>query len=119
MELKQITDEILERIRLLKIARAELQSRAEAKAGTVSDYYRKRAITIMALRNGEEFLLEGQPIKNPPVSIIESVARGICWKEKQARDLAESMYKNAVVGTESLKLEVNALQSILRIQDEA
>ena len=119
MELRKITTEILERIRLLKTARQELQPRAQAKADTVSGYYRKRAVTIMALRNGKKFELDGEEIQDPPVSIIESVARGICWEEKHARDLAESMYKNAVTGIDSLKLETNALQSILRIQDEA
>jgi len=59
-----------------------------------TDYERKLAITIINLRNGKEYELDGEIIKDIPVSVMEKIAKGICWKEKLEADLSESKYQN-------------------------
>lgn len=112
---RQITDNII----LLRKIRDQLKFRADDKAKALGEYEKKLAVTILKLRNSESVEFEGETITNPPVSIIEKLAKGICYKESIARDIAESNYKNAIIGLQSVQAIINALQSMLRYVDES
>ena len=53
-----------------------------------------------------------------PVTIIEKVARGICWQELLQKDKTEAEYLNGIIGIQSLLGELSALQSIFKHQEE-
>ncbi len=118
MELLKISQEIKNKIDLLAKGRAELSTRALAKAEAVSDYDRMLAKTLIALKNGVEFVLDEETIISPPATITEKIARGICWKEKLEQEKAEALYRNASLGLSSLMSELSALQSILKYLEE-
>lgn len=118
MELKNVQDAIREYIGILKKGRKELQHRADRKAETIGDYERELAKTIMKLRNGIEMELDGQRIKDPPATLIEKIARGICFRAKIDMELADAEYKNAIEGMRAIQAELNGFQSIGRYFDE-
>lgn len=94
--------------------RVGINALASAKARTISDYDRSLAITLIKMRNGVKMQLEGQTIENPPTTIMEKLARGICWKEKLAMEEAETRYKAHISSMDSIKAELNGLQSVNR-----
>jgi len=110
----EVATEIHSKIHLLAKGRALLQERAEAKAKAIGEYYKAKAKVAMQLRQGVAFKLDGVNIKDPPISNVETLTRGICWREKIARDLAESEYTNAIKGLDSIKAELNGLQSVFK-----
>ena len=118
MELIKLTDKIQEKIDLLAKGRQELSSRAVAKANASSDYDRQLAVTLISLKNGVEHILDEVSIINPPASTSERIARGLCYKQKLAMELADTLYRNAVIGMSALEAEVNACQSILKYLEE-
>ena len=117
MEPIRLANEIRNKIHELKAGRNELKNRAKNKAETLAIYEREISKVIIKLRNEIEFELDGNTIKNPPVSIIDKLAKGICWKEKLAAEQAEAEYRNAIKGMDSLMAELNGLQSINRYLD--
>ena len=117
MDLIRITNEIEDKIRDLGYARKELQKRANDRATAIGEYEKKLAMTVISLRNGQSMSLEGIEIKDPPTTIIDKIAKGLCYKEKIKSELAESAYKIAIVGIEALKAELSALQSIYKYQE--
>jgi len=72
---------------------------------------------LIQLRNGIEFELDGELVKDPPATLCESISRGICYKEKIAEETAITEYKNAITGMMALEAELNGLQSIYRHLD--
>jgi hypothetical protein len=117
-EVITISNEIRDGIKLLRQARDSLKARAQEKAESVGRYERELAKTIIRLRNGEVFEVDGFPIHNPPATITEKIARGICYQFKIKADVAESAYKGAVLALDATKTEINALQSLYRHLDE-
>ena len=117
MEPIKIAGEIREAIDRIRLGRTDLQRRAENKAKTLAEYEKTVSIVLIKLRNGVSYVLDGEKIKDPPVSIAEKVAKGICWKEKLAAEQAEAEYRNAVIGMQALLAELNGLQSIFRHLD--
>jgi hypothetical protein len=95
-----------------------LKERAEAKSRTIAVYDAKLAKTIISLRNGKEFEIDGEWIKDPPVTIIDKIARGVCWKDKLEMEKAEALYKNNIVTLNSIQAILNAYQSINKYQAE-
>ena len=112
METVKLSQLIEEKIKLLEAGRKELKTRAERKAETIATYDKRMAITMIELKNGVEVMWEGQKIQSPPATIIEKVAKGLCWKSKLEMEKAEAFYKNAVVGLSCIQAEMNGLQSI-------
>ena len=70
------------------------------------------------MRHGKEYELDGKKIVNPPVSIIERVARGICFKELLEKDMAETTYKNLIIKINLTEAQLNGWQSVFRYQKE-
>lgn len=118
MELIQVSKAIQEKILELSRGRNELKNRAKKKAENIANYERCLAIMMLKLKNGEEIEFDGEKIKNPQTTIIEKLARGICWREKLAMEQAEAEYKNAIVGMKAIEAELNGFQSINRYLDK-
>ena len=119
MELIKVSEKITQKIDLLEKGRHQLQVRAEAKALSTATYDRELAKSILMLKNNEEEIIwQGEKIKNIPVTILEKVAKGLCWKAKLEAEKNDLMYRNACIGMVALEQEISALQSIYRFQSE-
>ena len=118
MELLEISEKITNKIEQLTHFRDELDKSVEKKAESISNYEKTLAKTIISLRHGEEYELDGKKIVNPPVSIIERVARGICFKELLEKDMAETTYKNLIIKINLTEAQLNGWQSVFRYQKE-
>lgn len=119
MEIIQVSQQIELKIKTLEKGRALLQERATNKAETDALYDKAMAKTLIQLKNGVKFTLDDQVIENPPASYCEKIARGICWNEKLAMNLADAEYKNAIEGLRCIEAELNGWQSINRyLQDK-
>lgn len=103
------------KISLLEKMRTQLQNRAETKAKTSSDYDKAIAICILKLKNGQLMELDGEKIQDPATTIIEKIAKGICWKEKLEMEKGEQLYKALTSSIECVKSELNGLQSIFKV----
>ena len=123
MEAIKIADEIIRLNGQLKRGVKELQPRNDAKAVKAAEHDKDLAIWIIKLKTGKyepimaEFGLtvDDMPL---PATIIERVAKGLCWKSKLEADKADGEYKNAVVGIEAIKAQLNGNQSIYRHLEE-
>lgn len=94
-----------------------LKERSEKRATTEAEYEKQLSITILKLKNNNITEFEGQIINNPPATMLDKIAKGICWKYKLEMDKAESSYKNLLAGIDITKTEINALQSLLKYID--
>jgi hypothetical protein len=112
MEVMQIANEILENINLLKKMQIVIKERAENKAIALSEYDKSMAITIMKLKNGVEMQLDDVTISNPPATLIEKIAKGICWEAKQKMELSEALYKSCISNIDATQAILNGYQSL-------
>ena len=118
MEIVKVADKIEHRIDLLEKGRQVIQERAENKARKIAHYEKELALTLIKIKEGVEMELEGHKIKALPVSIMEKIAKGMCWKEKLDMELADAEYRNAIAGMRALEAELNGYQSIYRHLEE-
>ena len=70
------------------------------------------AKTLMGLKNGKSYELEGETIIDPPVTIMEKIAKGVCFREKMAMDRANLELKRVCRKMDGVKTKISALQSI-------
>lgn len=96
----------------LALMKSQTKDRSFNKAKTIANYDKKIAATIIRLRNGVEMQLEGMQILNPPTTVLDKIARGICWKERLEMEEADALYKSLITNIETTKAELNGLQSI-------
>ena len=118
MHVADVSKKIEQKIALLEKARGTLEGLANDKALAAAMYEKELAVTLIKLKNGKPFLLEGESVVNPPATICEKIAKGICWKSKLQADQAEANYKLAIIKLECVETEMNALQSINRYLDK-
>ena len=109
-----ISQQIEAKIKEIDRIRAEIKQRGEDKANTASEYDKQIALTLIGLKNGKVYTLEGQTINDPPATKTEKIARGICWEAKLEMDKAEANYKSILSNLEAVKAQLNGLQSIYR-----
>ena len=109
-----VSQKIQEKIKTLELGRSLLKERAEEKAYAIGEYEKTLAKTLIGLKNGKEYELEGEKIQNPPASYTEKIARGLCYQEKITAELGEMGYKNAIVGMQAISCELQGFQSIFR-----
>lgn len=114
-----ISDAIQDKIKLLEKMRKELRVRAENKANTSAEYEKAIAITLIGLKNSKQYLIDGEAIQNPPASIMDKLARGICYKEKLEMEKADGLYKSLISNMHCVQAELNGWQSINRHLSEA
>lgn len=114
MDIIKVSQKIEEKVKLLEKARSLLEGLAADKAVTAANYEKELAITLIKLRNGVAFTLEGEIIREPPATICEKIARGIVWESSLQAQQAEMAYKLGLVKLESVKVELQGFQSIYR-----
>ena len=118
MDLITIRNKIEENLKLLRATSRELKIRSKDKAEAIGNYEKKIAVTMLKLRQGQVVELDGEEVAYSVTTGLDKIAKGVCYKESIALDLAESAYKNAVIGIQTVQVEINALQSILRYMEE-
>lgn len=118
MDLITIAKLIYGRCQELERLKGDLSSLAQKKAETSADYEKTLAMTIVGLKNGKEYELDTVKITEQPTTVLEKVAKGICWKAKLEMDLAESAYKNSLKTIELTESQLNGYQSINRYLSE-
>ena len=99
--------------------RRKLESLGKEKARAISNYDKKIAIALIALRDGELYKVGTKTIQQPPVTIMEKIAKGGCSEERYAMELAEGSYKACISNMTALLAQLNAHQSIFRHLQEA
>lgn len=114
IDIIRATKRIDEKIHQLEQARGMIREAAQRKADGVGNYRKAVAKTIIQLRQGETFTLDGVEITETSASNVAKVAEGICYNEKIEEDLSDSLYKNVVKGMDALKAELNGLQTKLK-----
>jgi hypothetical protein len=115
----EIADAIKQKIDELEQIRKTVRKRGEQKAETKAAYEKQITIVLIDLKNGVEYELDGRKIKEPPASIMDKLARGLCWRESLEMEKADASYKSAVVNLEAVSTQINALQSINRYLDRS
>jgi len=108
MDIYSVANEIEKKIRQLETGRKIIAERAEQKATAIANYDRVMAVTILRLRESGDV----------PVTLIDKVARGECFEQRLAMELAEGMYKSAISGIDSIRAELSGYQSIFKFMDE-
>ena len=114
MNILEVSGLIQDKIKLLERMRLEIRDRSIEKATTSSAYDKAMAITIIKLKNGQELMLDNEAVMCTSVTLIDKIARGICWKEKLEMDKAEALYKSLISNIDSVQSELNGLQSVNR-----
>ena len=118
MDIQNINTQITNNIKLLRETRDALKIRANDKAKALGEYEKAIALTMLRLRNGQKVELDGEEVVYSSATGLEKIAKGVCYKESIARDIADSKYKNAVLALQAIHTTINALQSMLRYVDE-
>ena len=112
MDVLTVSKAMNSRIIELETLGKELNRLADNRASTSATYAKMLAMTIIQLRNGTKFIFKGQEVENPPVSIMEKIAKGICWEEQLKMDIAEFEHKNQIELMDKAKSQLNGYQSI-------
>ena len=107
-------ERIEEKIFELEQERGKLEQAAQERALAISHYDRAIALVLLRMKNGLIQKFEGEEVGNVSVTNQEKIAKGICWRERLRLEEAESMYKSLVSNIDSIKAELNGLQSINR-----
>lgn len=114
MEITKVAQAIESKIQLLETARNLLKERGETKARTIAEYEKALALAIIKLKNNAITEWETFSTEKLPVTLIEKVARGMCYQEKLNMEVAESGYKSLIVSISAIEAQMNAWQSISR-----
>ena len=116
--MRLLSNLIEDKIKLLEQGRAMLEQAAYDKAEKISLYEKALASTIIKLKNNQRLELDGEEIQNPPATLIEKIARGICFQEKMCADIADTTYKSTIVKINTIESELSAYQSLYKSQIE-
>ena len=103
-ELLKIADEIRMKVKLLEKGRSELQEKARNKANAIGNYDKVLAIAIIKHKDTGKY----------PATLIEKIAKGDCYKERAAAELAEAEYKLTITKMNAIQAELNGFQSIYK-----
>ena len=106
-------------INSLKKATGELKPLAEIRATALSIYDKQIALTLIQLKNGIEFEIDGIKIVNPAVSVSEKMAKGICYKEKFNMEVADTGYKSLRSRMDCLRASLLGCQSMCKVVSES
>ncbi len=114
MEALEIAKAISDKIEELELLKVELPKAIYQQGKAAAEYDKILALTIVRLRSGSEIELEGYTVKDPPVTILERVAKGICHKEALDMDTAEGKLKAIDSAIRITMAQLNGFQSINR-----
>jgi len=118
MDIITVSSEIEKKINELEKAKKFLNERSGKKAEAIALYDKELAITILKIRNETISEFEGIEIKGLPATILEKVAKGVCFNEKLNQDKAEADYKSLIVYIKTTESQLNGWQSIYRYLNE-
>jgi len=118
METLKVAQQIQDGIDNLELLKLELCKFSTIKDEAATAYDKSMALTIIKLRNGEEFNLSGELVKDVPVTSMEKIAKGICWKEQLDANLAESKYQNLRSQITISLAQLSAWQTIFKTLGE-
>lgn len=104
MEIIEIKDCIESLIKEIGKCRREIEEKGKAKAKAISNYDMRIQISVVTLREEGKF----------PVTLIEKIAKGLCCKDREDMEIADSGYKACISNLEALKAQLNGYQSIYR-----
>jgi hypothetical protein len=107
VDVVKISEEIYTAAKRLQKSGDKLFTLAKEYAMAEQKYRQALGMEIIKLRE-----------QKVPVSIVGDVARANIAEIKFNRDLAETVYKTAKVKVESLRVEISALQTLYKRQDE-
>jgi hypothetical protein len=113
-----VANEIRIKINAIKDLRSKCKEYADNKANKTAIYDKQMAVTIIQLKNGKEFQFENEIIKEPVNTLIDKIARGICWKDKLEMDKAEGEWRALLSNIECAQTELMGLQSIFKYLDK-
>jgi hypothetical protein len=114
METLKVSQEILKRIKMLEIGRQSLTQRSTARAKAMSAYEYELGTTILKLKNNAISDYGGLSCTDLPITIIEKIAKAMCFEAKLEMEKCDTEYKLAVVGLNCLEAELNGFQSVNR-----
>ena len=117
MEITRISEKIIQLSDELGRAKKSIRDRVIEKAETKAKYDQVLALTIIRLKNETITEFEGEKFDKIAVSNIETIAKGICWKEKLEFEKAEGLYKSAISYIEATTTQLQGYQSIFRHLD--
>lgn len=114
MEILQIAQAIQDKIDQLGVGLKKIDEAATKKATTLALCDKHLAVTILTLRNGKELELNGEKVKDPAISLIDKIAKGICYEYLLEAELADNMYKAITTKLNVIMAQLNGYQSIFR-----
>ncbi len=118
MDIIKISDQIEKKIQELEVAKKHLQKRSEKKAVTNSDYDKALALVMLRLRNKIITEFEGEQIGDLPATVLEKIAKGICYKERLEQEKSDAEYKSLITYISTVESQLNGWQSIYRHLEE-
>ena len=107
MEIQNIAETIVEICKRLNKSQSFLYRLAKEKSDAERLYRLELAKELIRLR------ADGMP-----VSMVSDVARGNVAELRFTRDLTDAQYRSSIEAIDSLKAQLNALQSLLKHQIE-
>lgn len=117
MEVIQVSQTIEKLIKEIGKTRREIEVKGKARAKAISNYDKRLAISMANLREDENYLLAGKKYSQPPTTLVEKLAKGICEQDRYDLEIAESAYKACISNLDALKAQLNGYQSIYRHLD--
>jgi len=114
MDLLQVKDYIQQLIGEIGKCRREIENKGKARAQAISNYDKEMAIAMATLRNDKNFLLYGKQYPQPPVTLMEKLAKGICSQHRYDMEVAESGYRACISNLNALMAQLNAYQSLYK-----
>ena len=61
--------------------------------------------------------LDGQKVVDVQTTVLEKIAKGICWKDRLELEQAEGEYKSLMTNLDVVKTEMMGLQTIYKNQE--
>jgi len=111
-EVVDIAQEIRAVMSEMRQALKEVQFLAVEKARTLADYDKAVGLTMIKLKNGIPFVLEGQTIRNPTSTASDKISRAICFSEKIYSEEASALYNAKATEVRALQAILNGYQSL-------
>lgn len=93
----------------------KLDGLAEQKAEANAKYDSMLAKTIVQLKAGKKFILDGEEVVKPAVTIMEKIAKGICWNKRLQLEKANAQWTACLKILDALEAQKNAFQSLLKL----
>ncbi len=112
MPVAQTAERIESKIRLLEQGSLKIDPAITAYVAAAAEYDKQIAITEIKLRNGKPLTLDGEAIKDPPVTIIKDIAKGYCWEYKLRSDDALEKLRAIYKKLGYVESQLNGWQSI-------